>query len=85
MRGCARRNFWPVVRLGERAKGFVNSLGIYDREKGIKILAFDVTQRYEVVQRFVITDAELRELGGEVDRVPGEEVPMDTVEHAIDL
>jgi hypothetical protein len=33
----------------------------------------------------VITDAELRKLGGEVDRVPGEEVPMDTVEYAIDL
>ena len=63
----------------------MNSLGIYDREKGIKILAFDVAQRYEVIQRFVVTNAELRELGGEVDRVPGEEVPMDTVEHVIDL
>ena len=63
----------------------MSSLGIYDREKGIKILAFDVAQRYEVIQRFVVTNAELRELGGEVDRVPGEEVPMYTVEHAIDL
>ena len=27
---------------------------IYDREKGLEILAFDVVQRYDSVQRFVI-------------------------------
>jgi hypothetical protein len=63
----------------------VNSLGIYDREKSFKVFAFDVTQRYESVQRFVIADAELRKLGGEVDRVPREKESMNTVEHALDL
>lgn len=45
----------------------MNSHGVYDGEKSFKIIAFDVTQRYDRVQRFVITDAELRKLGGEVD------------------
>jgi len=63
---------------------FLEIFGIYDREKSFKVFAFDVTQRYESVQRFVIADAELRKLGGEVDRVPREEVPMNAVERAID-
>jgi hypothetical protein len=61
-----------VCKLGDRVKGFMNSRGIYDREKGFKIFAFDVTQRYDGVHRFVITDAELGKLGEEVDRVARE-------------
>lgn len=63
----------------------MNSQGVYDGEKSFKIIAFDVTQRYDRVQRFVITDAELRKLGGEVDRVAREKVTMNTIKCTIDL
>jgi hypothetical protein len=56
-----------VCKLGDWGKGLVNSLGINYREKCFKILAFDVTQRYDSIQRFVIADVKLRELGGEVN------------------
>lgn len=68
-----------------QGKGFVNSRGIYDREKGFEIIAFDVTQRYDGVQGFVITDAELGKLGGEVDRVAREKVTMNTIKCTVDL
>lgn len=57
----------------------MNSRGIYDGEKSFKIIAFDVTQRYDGVQRFVVTDAELEKLGSEVDRVAREKVTMNTI------
>jgi hypothetical protein len=63
----------------------MNSRGIYDGEKGFKIVAFDATQRYDGVQRFVITDAEPGKLVGEVDRVAREKVPMNTIKCTIDL
>jgi hypothetical protein len=63
----------------------MNSRGIYDGEKSFKIIAFDVTQRYDGVQRFVITDTELGKLGGEVDRVAREKVTMNTIKCTIDL
>ena len=44
----------------------MNSPGIYNREKGFKILALDATQRYDSTQGFVITDVELAKFGGEV-------------------
>lgn len=63
----------------------MNLLGIYDREEGFKILAFDIAQWYDDAQRFVITDAELSKFGREVGRVTREEVSMDTIKRAIDL
>jgi hypothetical protein len=63
----------------------MDSRGIYDGEKSFKIVAFDVTQRYDGVQRFVITDAELGKLGGKVDRVAREKVTMNTIKCTIDL
>jgi len=63
----------------------MNSRGIYDGEKSLEIIAFDVTQRYDGVQRFVITDAELGKLGGEVGRVAREKVTMNTIKCTIDL
>lgn len=63
----------------------MNSRGIYDGEEGFKITTFDITQRYDSVQRFVITDAELGKLGGEEDRVAREEVTMNTIKCTVDL
>jgi hypothetical protein len=63
----------------------MNLRGIYDGEKGFKVIAFDATQRYDGVQRFVITDAEPGKLGGEVDRVASEKVTMNTIKCTIDL
>jgi hypothetical protein len=63
----------------------MNSRGIYDGEKSVKIIAFDVTQRYDCVQGFVITDAELGKLGGEEDRVAREKVTMNTIKCTVDL
>ena len=74
-----------VNSIGDRSKGFMNSLGIYDREKCFKVLVFNVTQRYDSTQRFVITDVELRKFGGEKDRVPREKVSMNTVKCTVDL
>ncbi len=44
MRGCVRRSFWEMCKFDDRAKGFVSSHGIYNREKSFKVIAFDVTQ-----------------------------------------
>ena len=44
-------------KTGRRDKGFTNLPGIYDREKGFEILAFDVVQRYNSLQRFVVVYA----------------------------
>lgn len=63
----------------------MNSRGIYDGEKGFKIIAFDAAQRYDGVQRFVVTDAEPGKLGEEVDRVAREKVTMNTIQCTIDL
>jgi hypothetical protein len=38
-----------------------NVLGIYDRKGGLKVFAFDVPQRNNSRERFVVTDAELGE------------------------
>jgi hypothetical protein len=63
----------------------MNSRRIYDGEKSFKVIAFDATQRYDGVQRFVITDAEPGKLGGEVDRVAREKVTMNAIKSTIDL
>jgi hypothetical protein len=63
----------------------MDSRGIYDGEESFKIIAFDVTQRYDGVQRFVITDAELGKLGGEIDRVSRKKVTMNTIKCTVDL
>jgi hypothetical protein len=63
----------------------VNSRGIYDGEEGFKITAFDVTQRYDCDQGFVITDTEVGKLGGEEDRVAREKVTMNTIKCTVDL
>jgi hypothetical protein len=65
--------------------GLTNLLGIYDREEGLKISAFDVPQRYDSRKRFVIADTKLGKPGGEIFRVAREEVTMNTVEHIVDL
>jgi len=44
-------------KSGRRGKGFTKLPGIYDREKGFEVLAFDVVQRYDGVERFVIAYA----------------------------
>ena len=63
----------------------MNLPGIYDREKGFEILAFDVVQRYDSVQRFVIAYAKTGKFGIEVSRVARKEVSMNTIKRAIDL
>jgi hypothetical protein len=65
--------------------GLTNLLGIYDREKGLKISAFEVIQRYDSRERFVIADTKLGKSGGEIFRVTREKVTMDTVERIVDL
>ena len=84
-RSCSSKFLAGESTIGDRSKAFVNSLGIHDREKCFKVLAFDVTQGYDSTQRFVITDVELRKFGGEVDRVPREKISMNTVECTVDL
>ena len=70
---------------GRQGKGFANLLGIYDREEGLKILAVDLAQGYDEAQSFVIADAELSKLGGEIDRVAREKVSVNAVQRTIDL
>ena len=74
-----------MCEFGDREKEYVDSHGIYDGKKGFKIIAFDATQRYDGVERFVITDTEPGKLGGEVDRVAREKVTMNTIKCTIDL
>jgi hypothetical protein len=69
-----------------QGKGFFTNLpGIYDREKGFEILAFDVVQQYDGVQRFVIAYAKTGKFGIEVSGVTRKEVSMNTIQRAIDL
>ncbi len=73
------------VNLASGQKDLVNSHGIHDREKCFKVLALDITEGYDGVQRFIITDTKLGKRGGEVERVPREKVSVNTVERAVDL
>lgn len=72
-------------KTGRQGKGFTKLPRIYDREKGFEILAFDVVQRYDGVQRFVIAYAKTGKFGIEVRGVAREEVSMNTIKRAIDL
>ena len=86
MRDCVRQNSWQGCKKpGRQGKGFANLLGIYDREEGLKILAVDLAQGYDEAQSFVIADAELSKLGGEIDRVAREKVSVNAVQRTIDL
>jgi len=73
------------VNLATGQKDLVNSHGIHDREKCFKVLALDITEGYDGVQGFMITDTKLGKRGGEVERVPREKVSVNAVERAVDL
>jgi hypothetical protein len=45
--------------IGRQGKGLTNLPRIYDREKRLEILAFDVVQGYDGMQRFMIANAKL--------------------------
>jgi hypothetical protein len=62
-----------------------NLLGIYDREEGLKVLAFDFTQGYNGAKGFVIADSKLGEFGGKIDRVASEKVSVNAKQRAINL
>jgi hypothetical protein len=56
-----------------------NVLGIQNGKKGIKVFAFDVSQRYDSWKGLVVTDVKLGESGREVCRVSREEISMDAI------
>lgn len=64
--------------IGRQGKGPTNSLGIYDREKCLEIIAYDVVQRDDSTQMFMIANVEFRKFVIEVSRVARKEVSMDT-------
>ena len=70
----------PIKKIGPETL-----LWIQDREEGIKVPAFDITERYNGRERLVVTDVKLGESGGEVYRVTREEISVDTVQRFVDL
>ena len=62
-----------------------NVLWIQDGKDGIKVFAFDVSQRYDGWKGLVVTDVELGESGGEVCGVAREEISVDTIQDVANL
>jgi hypothetical protein len=59
-------------------------IGIYDRKESLKVLAFDISQRYDDGKSLVLTDTDLVKPAGEILGVTREEEPVDAVKGAID-
>ena len=71
------------MKLGDRVKALRTYLGYMTERKASK--SFDVVQRYDSVQRFVIAYAKMGQFVIEVSPVARKEVSMSTIKRAIDL
>ena len=57
----------------------------YRTERNASKSLRSISPRYDGRERLVVTDVKLSESGGEVYRVTGEEISVDTVQRVVDL